>query len=693
MRATFPFASHALAVLCLVAASCTTGRPTDQGGSLPPSAEADQRAESLARFGQAMVDERAGRPVESVSNLLAAVKLDPDNGDLRFRTALGLLQQKRNGEAQALLLDWTSRQPDSEKGWLWLALAYRADDDTEKALATYQRAMKAASRSPTAYVECSALLVRNERDVEGIKLLLRGTDTLSPPNELLASATELLFRIAAAGRLEGVRPLIPELIARVEKTLAGPSGSDPLRFLLCDLLVMNREPEKAVPVLEQLAGQHPDDVRVAQKLATVFTAMGEKSRAIETLEKLAQRDPENGRLRYFVGELYEQLEEPDRALESYRQATEARKPEPTAYLKIAMKLADEDSVAAIATLRQGQQKLPKEGRLTEMLAYLLLAENRPAEALPQFEKALTLKKGRKGEETTPAFVLSHALALQMADQPAAALRMLKDAMAENPAYLEGYVQLVLRSSDTTNALRAAHLLDGLMAGRTNDPAPLALQGLLFSAGEDFTNALQCFARAETIGSRTNSAAEPLNGQFYFWYGSAAERAGAIEQAARLFLRSLELDPDHAEAMNYLAYMWAEKGLRLDEALRWSRKSLELEPENPAYRDTLGWIYFMKGDYESALKELQKAANLMPEDPTIVSHMGDLMDKLGKADRALVYWERAFVLDPENETARTRLEKLGRDLAPLREKAKLRRAKEEKKSPSTRREDDRQPVAP
>ena len=63
-----------------------------------------------------------------------------------------------------------------------------------------------------------------------------------------------------------------------------------------------------------------------------------------------------------------------------------------------------------------------------MLAYLLLAEDRPGDAVPYFEKALRLQADQPDRTATPAFVLSHALALQMADRIPDAVRLLEAAM-------------------------------------------------------------------------------------------------------------------------------------------------------------------------------------------------------------------------------------------------------------------------
>ena len=132
---------------------------------------------------------------------------------------------------------------------------------------------------------------------------------------------------------------------------------------------------------------------------------------------------------------------------------------------------------------------------------------------------------------------------------------------------------------------------------------------------------------------------------------------------------MHLHPKSAEALNYLAYMWAERGVTLDRALAYSIRSLDIEPENAAYLDTLGWIYYKQGQYELALAQLSKAFSLMAEDPTIADHLGDAYAALGKRESALTAWSKAFLANPENVKLTAKLEAHGADVEALRKQAR------------------------
>jgi len=108
---------------------------------------------------------------------------------------------------------------------------------------------------------------------------------------------------------------------------------------------------------------------------------------------------------------------------------------------------------------------------------------------------------------------------------------------------------------------------------------------------------------------------------------------------------LRINPDHADALNYLGYSYADRGIYLEEALRLIQKATALKPNMGYITDSLGWIYFKLGNYERAVTELEKANQLTPDDPTITEHLADSYLKLNRIEKAIEFYERAQILDP------------------------------------------------
>jgi tetratricopeptide (TPR) repeat protein len=107
---------------------------------------------------------------------------------------------------------------------------------------------------------------------------------------------------------------------------------------------------------------------------------------------------------------------------------------------------------------------------------------------------------------------------------------------------------------------------------------------------------------------------------------------------------LSIDPQHADALNYIGYTYADKGIHLDRAQELIEKALKSKPNSGYIIDSLGWVYFRKGYYDRALIELKKAVDLAPEDPTINEHLGDVYFKLKQYERALETYNRALALE-------------------------------------------------
>ncbi|MBW2652719.1 MAG: tetratricopeptide repeat protein, partial [Deltaproteobacteria bacterium] len=117
------------------------------------------------------------------------------------------------------------------------------------------------------------------------------------------------------------------------------------------------------------------------------------------------------------------------------------------------------------------------------------------------------------------------------------------------------------------------------------------------------------------------------------------------------------NPDNADALNYIGYTYADKGINLDKAEKLIKRALELKPQDGYIIDSMGWLYFKKGNYKKAIKHLEKAAKYASEDSIIREHLGDAYLKNNLNDKALEMYERALELEPEKDELKEKIKDL------------------------------------
>ena len=81
-------------------------------------------------------------------------------------------------------------------------------------------------------------------------------------------------------------------------------------------------------------------------------------------------------------------------------------------------------------------------------------------------------------------------------------------------------------------------------------------------------------------------------------GVAHERIGNWDKAEKDLLASLSADPDQAYVINYLAYSWIEKGIKIEKSLNMLEKANKLKSNDPFIIDSLGWVLFKKVDFST-----------------------------------------------------------------------------------------------
>ena len=121
-------------------------------------------------------------------------------------------------------------------------------------------------------------------------------------------------------------------------------------------------------------------------------------------------------------------------------------------------------------------------------------------------------------------------------------------------------------------------------------------------------------------------------------GVAYERIGEWEKAEKDLLSSLKVSPDQAYVINYLAYSWIEKGMKISQSLEMLERANNLRSNDPYIIDSLGWALFKLERYDESKNYLQSAVKLMPADPIINDHYGDVLWKNGNKIQARYFWK-------------------------------------------------------
>ncbi len=139
-------------------------------------------------------------------------------------------------------------------------------------------------------------------------------------------------------------------------------------------------------------------------------------------------------------------------------------------------------------------------------------------------------------------------------------------------------------------------------------------------------------------------------------GGSYERLKDYKKADEDMLLSLKLNPDEPYVLNYLAYSWLERKIKIKESMKMLLKAYNQKKSDPYIIDSVGWAYYLTEDYVSAEKYLKNALLIMPEDPIVNDHYGDVLWRLDMKLQALYYWNAALSSDEAEDKLKKKINK-------------------------------------
>jgi len=385
--------------------------------------------------------------------------------------------------------------------------------------------------------------------------------------------------------------------------------------LLCLCLIANQQGDAAASAqrdaLTALAGWQVEDparlARVAEGLLRSGVSLSRKSQreiaatVLPAFIRAADLNTGLGGLTLRAAEIALVADDCPTAIRYFREFVEKR-PEEVSFLEqlAAVLILNEQSAEADALLRTVEVEKPHRSNLYPVMANLYEELNVPA----------------RGE-------IYRVLALHTSEKPV----------------LADYLRLALLQLRQNQVRRTNHTLSKAGLSYPDSVQLLLVRGLAEKAENRMAEAASSFAQVERLAQKRP---EILDAGFYFEYGSACEQSGQSTRSEVALRKALQLNPSHHQSLNYLGYMWAERGKNLNEALSMIEKALELSPGNPAYLDSQGWALYRLGKPTDALPLIEEALRLVPDDPTLLEHYGDIFTRLGRRGEATDAYQKALL---------------------------------------------------
>ena len=199
---------------------------------------------------------------------------------------------------------------------------------------------------------------------------------------------------------------------------------------------------------------------------------------------------------------------------------------------------------------------------------------------------------------------------------------------------------------TTGAMdKALELVAGAIKAQDEIPQLYAYYATLLDETKEFKKAVAMPERSREQIARQYAIA--------FFLGTMQDRLGNSKETIAQMNKVLEQDKDHVQALNYLAYTYAELGNHLDDATRLASHALELQPNDGYILDTIGWIHFKKGETDEAIKYLEAALKVKSDESIIAEHLGDAYLRHQMWQKAKLMYQRAAWNSSKTRTTRAK----------------------------------------
>jgi tetratricopeptide (TPR) repeat protein len=645
-----------------------------------------------------------GAPLQAFPFLRKSRELAPGNLDLRLKLASAFMSMGQFDEARKEAIAILAQAPSNDEALMLLAETARTQEDVDY---TLQQLEKNKEPDRAAIHLASAVLSSRKREPAAAEQHLQKALALDPKSvpAHLAMANVFLAKkdLARAGEeLKAAADLSPpRAVARLKlaEFKLNSGAADEAKALLkemtqktpdylpawrlqAQIAFAEKKYGEALGLLENIFGRDTVNIEARMLQAQIWLAQREVRKAVEGMERLSRTYPKVPLILHQLAQAYLQDANPTQAAAVLKEAV-AVSPDylDSVFLLAEVNLRGGDAKAAVDSMLEVLKKRP-----SHMQAQMLLAT--AYQSLGQFDDAAGVFRAQitaRPQNATSHFMLG-AILRQKGSLPEAraAFEKVLELAPDNLLALYQLVDLDIVAKD----FNAAHQkVQAQVQKKQDSSATQFLSGKIYAAERDWDRAEAALLKAIELDSNSASAYSLLI-SVYIEAGKLPEAVRQVEaslarnpddqrglltaamiyekmkafpKARDAYEKVLAKSPDFGPALNNLAVLYSEQLNQLDRAQELALKARTLRPDDPSVADTLGRVFFKRGDYKQALALIAESAAKIPDNPEIQYHLGMAHSMMGQTEAARTAFQAAVKAPgdfPGKEEAQRRLASIG-----------------------------------
>ncbi len=608
----------------------------------------------------------------AIAEIQKAITLAPSDGDLHLQLALMLLKKGQPDEAEANLRKAVELNPKAVGAWLMLGTYHQSRGSYGQAEQEFRRAIDVEPKNPEPRTALIRLFLVQGKKAEAEEFAKQVKHDF-PDNS--AGYRMLGDFYAVNGDSEKAVAEYASLYQEHPKDLVVQKN-------YIQLLILTNRYDEARKLNDEVLKANPGDNEALLYRGQLQLQAGDANGAVTTLQTIIKNDPNNAAAHYQLGVAFRELGNSGGAASELSEAVRLRPDMVEAQRSlaiIAMQKGDMSALGQAASKLIQQQPASPEGYVLRAVSEINLKEFKAAEE--DINKAIAV-----APQSQLGYVQLGNLKL-VQKQYSAAGKAYQDALDRNPNStdaLRGLMDTYLAQNQVDKALAIANAQ--IAKSPANSSFYYLLGSALFRDKKDLNGAEAAFKRSVEL-DKNNSGAVIQLGQvqaakgdidqaiatyqqatkdyphapeFYTLLGGLYESKQDWTKAQDAYQKALGLKPNDPVASNNLANVLLESGGSIDDALSLAQTARRGMPDSPAAADTLGWVYYQRGAYRSAIDMLQEALKLgeknkAPDNPNIHYHLGMAYAKTDQPALARQQFERVLKINP-NYRAATEIKK-------------------------------------